>query len=97
MEWPLIWWKYETGEVEGEGYFYCSNSKVDNSYNCFCNYDANNNIINHFYTAIYNGTCAATYSASSTYAVGDLVTYDSAEYKCTSAISVAEAWNSAHW
>ena len=56
MEWPLIWWKYEQGTSEGEGYFYCSNKKVDNSYNCWCNYDCDNNIIEHFYTAIYNGT-----------------------------------------
>lgn len=56
MEWPLIWYKYEPGTAEGEGYFYCSNRKVDDTYNCWCNYDANDNIIEHFYTAIYNGT-----------------------------------------
>ena len=56
MEWPLIWWKYKQGTSEGEGYFYCSNKKVDSSYNCWCNYDCDNQIIEHFYTAIYNGT-----------------------------------------
>ena len=40
---------------EGEGFFYCSDKKVDNTFNCWCNYDSNNNIINHFYTSIYNG------------------------------------------
>ena len=56
MEWPLIWYKFEAGEADGEGSFYCSNKQVDSSYKCWCNYDVNNNIIPHFYTAIYNGT-----------------------------------------
>lgn len=56
MEWPLIWWKYEAGEADGEGYFYCSNVKVDNTYNCYCNVNCDNQIVEHFYTAIYNGT-----------------------------------------
>lgn len=56
MEWPLIWYKFESGTAEGEGSFYVANYQVDSSYKCWCNYDANNNIIPHFYTAIYNGT-----------------------------------------
>ena len=56
MEWPLIYYKYEVGLTAGEGYFYCSNSQVDSSYHCWCNYDCDGNIIPHFYTAIYNGT-----------------------------------------
>ena len=38
-----------------------------------------------------------TYSASSTYALGSLVIYSSLLYKCTTAITVAEAWNIAKW
>lgn len=45
--------------------------------------------------SIYN--IADEYSSSSTYAVGDLVIYDGVLYKCTTAISTAEAWNSTHW
>lgn len=56
MEWPLIWWKYEPGTEEGKGYFFCSNRKVDDSYKCWCNIDSKNQIIDNFYTAIYNGT-----------------------------------------
>lgn len=56
MEWPLIWYKFEAGEKDGEGYFYCSDQQVDDSYKCWCNIDANNNMIPHFYTAIYNTT-----------------------------------------
>lgn len=56
MEWGLIWYKFESGTVNGEGYFYVSNTRVDDTYHCWCNYDCDNNIINHFYTAIYNGT-----------------------------------------
>lgn len=40
---------------------------------------------------------AAEYSASSTYAVGDIVLKDGQLYKCNTAISTAEAWTAAHW
>lgn len=40
---------------------------------------------------------APAYSASSTYAVGDYVTYSNKLYECTTAITTAEAWNSSHW
>jgi len=56
MEWPLIWYKFEAGEAEGEGSFYCSDRQVDESYHCWCNINANNEIIPHFYTAIYDFT-----------------------------------------
>jgi len=39
---------------------------------------------------------ADVYSSSSTYAVNDYVIYDNALYKCTTAITVAEAWDSTH-
>lgn len=42
------------------------------------------------------GTCT-TYSATATYAIGKLVIYNNRLYKCTAAITVAEAWNAAHW
>ena len=56
MEWGLLWYKFEGGEADGEGYFYVSNRKVDSTYRCWCNIDSKNNVIPHFYTAIYNGT-----------------------------------------
>lgn len=40
---------------------------------------------------------AAEYSASSTYAVGDIVLKDGQLYECNTAISTAEAWTAAHW
>lgn len=40
---------------------------------------------------------APAYDPTSTYAVGDIVSYDGDIYKCNTAISVAEAWNSTHW
>lgn len=56
MEWGKIWYKFAGGETDGEGYFYVSNVQVDESYHCWCNYDSKDNITDHFYTAIYNGT-----------------------------------------
>lgn len=40
---------------------------------------------------------APNYSSSSTYAVGDLVTYDEILYECATAITAAEAWDSTKW
>lgn len=37
------------------------------------------------------------YSSLQTYAVGDYCIYENTLYKCTTAITTAEAWNSAHW
>jgi hypothetical protein len=56
MEWGKIWFKFAGGATDGEGYFYVSNEQVDDSYHCWCNYDSKDNITDHFYTAIYNGT-----------------------------------------
>ena len=43
------------------------------------------------------GTVAEAYSTSKTYAVGDYVIHDEEFYRCTTAITTAEAFNSAHW
>lgn len=40
---------------------------------------------------------ANEYSSSSTYALGSYVIYEDNLYRCTTAITTAEAWNSAHW
>ena len=37
------------------------------------------------------------YDKTATYAVGDKVRYGFYSYKCTTAITTAEAWNAAHW
>lgn len=43
------------------------------------------------------GSMAAAYSTSATYAVGDYCIYDGQLYRCTTAITTAEAWTSGHW
>lgn len=40
---------------------------------------------------------ANAYLATDTYALNDLVIYNSLLYKCTTAISTPEAWDSTHW
>ena len=40
---------------------------------------------------------ADAYSSSATYAVGDYCIYNSQLYRCTTAITTAEAWTAAHW
>lgn len=43
------------------------------------------------------GVTASAYSASKTYAVGDYVIHNSNLYRCTTAITTAEAFTAAHW
>lgn len=56
MEWGKIWFKFEGGSEDGEGYFYVANKKIDESYHCWCNINSQNEETDHFYTAIYNST-----------------------------------------
>lgn len=51
MEWPKIWTK--RWEEDGIYHFRCSDGPVDSDYECWCNYDKNNNRIEHFYTSAY--------------------------------------------
>lgn len=46
--------------------------------------------------ALY-GVDAPEFSATSTYAVGDYVTYQTKVYVCTTAVATAGAWDSAKW
>ena len=47
--------------------------------------------------AAVRSSLANAYSASSTYAVGDMVLKNGQLYECNTAISTAEAWTAAHW
>lgn len=44
-----------------------------------------------------NGYSYDAYDDTATYTVGDLCIYNNALYKCTTAITTAEAWNASHW
>ena len=57
LEFPKIWFKYAPSASGKDGDFYVANYKVDDTYECWCNYDADNNEIDHFYMAAYNGCC----------------------------------------
>ena len=46
---------------------------------------------------VISGALADEYSASKTYAVGDLCIHDGVLYSCTTDITTAEVWNAAHW
>lgn len=54
MEWPKIYTK--RWEENGVYHFRCSDTPQDDDWDCWCNYDRNNNQTNHFYTAIYFGS-----------------------------------------
>ena len=54
MEWPKIYTK--RWEKDGVYHFRCSDAKVDEEYECWCNYDRLDNEISHFYTPIFFGS-----------------------------------------
>lgn len=54
MEWPKIWAK--RWEENGVYHFRCSDVQIDEDYECWSNYDRQNNQIDHFYTPIYFGS-----------------------------------------
>lgn len=54
MEWPKIYVK--RWEANNVYHFRCSDVKVDDDYECWSNYDKNNNEIDNFYTPIYFGS-----------------------------------------
>lgn len=51
MEWPKIYTKREL--VKGIYKFRCAPVKIDDSWECWCNYNKNNVEIDHFYTSVY--------------------------------------------
>lgn len=57
----------------------------------------NENISSLNNTKLNKTVVTDAYSSSSTYSVGDYCIYGNTLYKCTTAITTAEAWNSAHW
>ena len=76
MEWPKIYAK--RWEENGVYHFRCSDSKIDDDYECWCNYDKNNNEIDHFYTSIYEGCVTGGKLRSiNGYSVTESVSYNS--------------------
>ena len=54
IEWGKL---YTKRELVGSVYkFRVSNVKIDETYDCWCNYDKDNNVVEHFYTPIYFGS-----------------------------------------
>lgn len=49
------------------------------------------------YKSKENAMVASVYSATKTYAVGDYAYYNGTLYRCTTAITTAEAWTAGHW
>lgn len=54
MEWGKIY-TYRSMDNNGIYRFRCSDVKLGSKWECWCNYDQQNNVIPHFYTPIYNG------------------------------------------
>lgn len=59
MEWPKIFVKRWT-DANGVYHFRCCDMKLDDDYECWSNYDRNNNEIDYFYTPIYFGSSVSS-------------------------------------
>lgn len=59
IEWPKIYTK-RWEDSDGTYHFRCCDIKLDDDYECWCNYDINNNEIDHFYTPIYFGSLVSS-------------------------------------
>lgn len=53
MEWSKIWTK--RWEENGVYHFRCSDVQIDESYECWCNYNYKGEQVDHFYTSIFLG------------------------------------------
>lgn len=72
MEWPKI---YTHREVVDNVYkFRCSDVKLGDDWDCWCNYDINDKEIDHFYTAIYVDAGNASSTVPPTSLPGDYAT-----------------------
>lgn len=60
-------------------------------------YEAVNAFTPHRQITFLSNYTADAYDATATYEVGDLCLYNDVLYKCTSAITAAEAWTASHW
>ena len=58
MEWPKIYIK--RWSENGVYHFRCSDIKMEDDWECWSNYDKNNNEIDHFYTPIYFGSSVSS-------------------------------------
>lgn len=90
MEWPKIYTYRE--EVDGVYKFRCSDTKIDDRWECWCNYDKNNNVIDHFYTSIY--LCSTSSSKAASFSGNtNVLDYVSSEQAITFSRALGDGWN----
>lgn len=88
MEWPKIYTK--RWEENGIYHFRCSHTQVDAEYDCLCNYDKNDNVVDNFYTSIYlSSDSSAPNSKSNT----DPISSCSISTASSNTINIGAGWN----
>ena len=78
MEWPKIWTK--RWEENGIYHFRCADSKIDEDYECWCNYNYEGKQVDHFYTAIFVGVIRSSKLRSLAFPVGASSDWVQTEY-----------------
>lgn len=56
MEWPKIWMKIVADSDSKSGSVYIADYKADSDFHCYSNINSRGVEVDHFYTAIYNGS-----------------------------------------
>lgn len=83
MEWPKIYTK--RWESNGVYHFRCSDIPQDDTWDCLCNYDRNDDQIDHFYTPIYFGSLVSGKLRSISGAANSVNTTAANEIACAKA------------
>ena len=90
MEWPKIYTK--RWDSNGVYHFRCSDTPQDDTWDCWCNYDRNNNQIDHFYTPIYFGSLVSGKLRSISGAANSVNTTKSPMQRQTAMTGIPRCW-----
>ena len=89
IQWGLLYIK--RWESNGIYHFRVSNEKLDADYECWSNYDINNNVIPHFYTSVYFGGDDGSGKMRSLSGISNYVNHTAAE-EITAAMANGDDW-----
>lgn len=102
MQWPKIYTYRE--EVDGIYKFRCSDKKLGEDWDCYCNYNGNGEEIDNFYTPVYMGTTTKYWDYESSYATilqsisgttpdGDNTASEHITYATNNNMGIQSGWN----
>lgn len=92
MEWPKIYVYRHYDKVNKIYTFKISDQKYEDGWDCICNYDADGNEIDHFYTAIYPAISAEQGSDFPLKSMSDqFIAFSTNNYKCYTTVTTVDS------